>query len=471
MASLPPGPSWPPAVQLYHWVLRSPGFLEECAARYGDAFTVRIPLRGPLVVFHNPEDIKQLYTGDPHELYAGEGNRLLESLVGPNSLLLLDGERHARERKRMMPPFHGERMHAYGELIRDLAVAQLRGWRAGQTVRAGEEMQRLTLEVIIRAVFGVSEARGEELRGLLSDIMSRGQSPLVFAAMLTVPAERLRAFLAHGADGFTFLGRRFSLPWTKLAAGYVALDAFLLAEFARRRAEGVEGREDILSMLLAVRDEDGQPMSDAELRDELITLLVAGHETTANALSWALWHILRDAPLLGRLRTELDTTLGDGPLRPAQLSQLPLLDATIKESMRITPVIGLTARQLQRPMRVGRWDLPAGVYTMQCAYLTHHRPSLYPEPARFLPDRFLGKRAPGPFEFFPFGGGVRRCIGAAFATYEMKIILAEVLRRVSLSLLPGYEARLTRRNVVFAPSEGVPLRVDGPRHPAPTARA
>jgi cytochrome P450 len=236
----------------------------------------------------------------------------------------------------------------------------------------------------------------------------------------------------------------------------------LYAEMARRRASGTSGRDDILSLLLDARDEQGDGMTDRELRDEMFTLLMAGHETTATSLAWVFWHVLRHPEVLARLRAEVDTVLGDGPVEPEHITRLEYLDAVVKETQRLTPVVPFTGRILRAPARIGGRDLPAGVGVSPAIYVTHRRPDLWPEPARFHPERFLRAR-PSPFQFFPFGGGVRRCIGAAFATYETKVVLAEVLRRTDLRIAPGYRMRVTQRAVTFGPSAGMPVVMDARR--------
>jgi cytochrome P450 len=237
------------------------------------------------------------------------------------------------------------------------------------------------------------------------------------------------------------------------------VDEILFAHIARRREAGCAGRDDVLAMLIEARDETGQPMSDVELRDELITLLVAGHETTATSLAWVFYRILRHPDVLEKLRAELRQVVGPGPVAPQHVAKLEYLDATIKETQRLNPILPLTGRRLQKPMCIGRRDLPAGAVAAPCIYLTHRRLDLWPDPERFDPERFVGKR-PSPYEFFPFGGGVRYCLGAAFATYEMKIVLAQVLSRVALRPVPGHTVRVVRRGITFAPSAGMLVVLD-----------
>jgi len=304
-------------------------------------------------------------------------------------------------------------------------------------------MQAITLDVILRTVFGLDEgALLDRLRECLRRLMAFVSGTL--GVLLLMP------WLQRDLGPFTPGGR-----FVRLAR---EVDDLLFAEIARRRAEGVAGRADILSMLIAARDEDGQPMSDQELRDEMVTLLLAGHETTATSLAWAFHRLLGRPDVLGKLRAELRAAVDGGCIEPEHVARLEYLDAVVKETARLSPVISQVSRRLQAPMRIGGCDLPAGVVASPCIYLTHRRPDLWPNPARFDPERFIGAR-PNPYAFFPFGGGVRRCIGAAFATYEMKVVLAEVLTRVELRAAPGYTVRTVRRTVTLAPSGGMPVVV------------
>ena len=237
------------------------------------------------------------------------------------------------------------------------------------------------------------------------------------------------------------------------------IDALLYAQIARRRQQGGAGREDILSLLVEACDEDGRPMSDEELRDEMMTMLVAGHETTATSLAWTFHCILRRPEVMDKLRAELRAVVGSGPVEPQHIAKLDYLDATIKESQRVYPILPLVGRLLHEPLQIGGQDLPTGVVVAPCIYLTHHNPDIWPDPDTFDPDRFLGKRV-SPYDFFPFGGGIRHCIGAAFALYEMKIVLTQVLSRASLRAASWRRVRLVRRGITFAPSRGMPVVCD-----------
>jgi cytochrome P450 len=440
---LPPGPDAPPLLQGLRWVQWPIPFLEECGRRWGDAFTVRLPGRPPLVMVSHPDAIKDLFTGSEDDLRAGEANYVLEPLLGRHSLLLLDGSEHLRERRLLLPPFHGERMQAYGETMQAIARRAIDAWPVRRAFAIHPEMQSITLDVILRTVFGLDEGpKLEALRAELVELLAVSANP-----QLLLAAAQAR----QGGNGA--LRGAVARPMEVRAR----VDALLFAEIARRRAANDDGRTDVLSLLLAARDEDGRPLPDQALRDELITLLVAGHETTATSLAWAVHHVLAHPEVRARLGAELASLAGE--MTPEAVMRLDVLDAVAKETLRLTPIVPLVGRRLTRPLRIGGLDLPAGIVAAPCIVLAHRRPERWPEPLAFRPERFLEKK-PTPYEFLPFGGGVRRCLGAAFALYEMKIVLAEVMTRVVLRAAPGYQVRVVRRSVTLAPSEGMPVVVE-----------
>ena len=447
-STLPPGPRAPRLFQTLRFAFRPLQTVEACARRWGDWFTLRL-IGGRTNVFcSHPDAIRDVHAGDPETFRAGEAaGDILAPILGQRSLIVLDGERHLRERRLMSPPFHGERVHVYGRLVRDSVRRVLEGWPLGRPFPIHQEMQTVALDVILRAVFGLDDdPRLVELRRRIEGFLAHANGS---SAAFIVPP-----FLQVELGGLT--------PWGEFVRRVRAIDELLYAEMARRRREGTAGRTDILSLLLDARDEDGEPMTDQELRDEMFTMLMAGHETTATSLAWAFYELLRHPDVHRRLRDELHAVLGDGPLEPGHVSRLEYLDAVLKETQRLTPVVAFTGRMLRAPARIGRRELPAGVVVSPAIYLTHRRPDLWPEPERFHPDRFLGVR-PNPSHFFPFGGGVRRCLGAAFATYEMKVVLAEVVRRADLRIVPGYRMRRVQRAVTYAPSDGMPVVMVGRR--------
>jgi cytochrome P450 len=409
----------PVALQTALWVRRAQWMLGQCSRRFGDTFTLRIAGQGTWVVVSDPADVEAVFKADPEIARAGEGNRILEPLLGPDSVLLVDGRAHLRQRKLMLPAFHGRRMAAYRELIAGIAKAEIERWPRGEPQRLRPRMQALTLEVILHAVLGVSDpARREELRRALRRLLAMGTDPRWGSLFVILGPDRLGDFAPF---------RRRRDP----------VDRLLYAEIAERRAAsdtgaGPQPRDDIMSMLLAARHEDGSPMSDAEIHDELLTLLVAGHETTATALSWAIERLIRHPDKLGRLRDEV------------AVGEDAYLTATIQETLRLRPVIVIVIRRLTEAIELGGYDLPAGVSVVPSIHLVHRDPTIYPEPDRFRPERFL-ETPPGTYTWIPFGGGVRRCLGAAFAQQEMAIVLEElVARRVIEPADPAPERNMRR---------------------------
>jgi cytochrome P450 family 135 len=420
-AALPPGPRMSRAMQTAIWSRHAQWMLRQCQARFGDAFTIRIAYEDTWVVLSNPDAVKQVFTGDPLKLHAGEANRILLPVVGANSLLLLDEAAHLEQRKLLLPPFHGQRMMRYGELMAQIATAEIERWPLGEPYRLRPRMQEITLQIILRAVFGVSEGqRFDELRRQLRRLLDMGTDPRRMIFLLALGPERIRRVSSFRRD----LERVDRLIYEEIRA--------------RKAASDLEERDDVLSLMLQATHEDGTPMSDLELRDQLVTLLVAGHETTATALSWAIERLTRHPDKLERLTDEVRA--GDDEY----------LKAVVTETLRLRPVIVLVARRLTCPLEIGGWTLPAGTTVAPCIYLVHRRPEVYPEPDRFLPERFL-ERPPGTYTWIPFGGGVRRCLGGPFAQYEMEVVLRElVLRRRLRPARPAPE-RVFRRGITETP--------------------
>jgi cytochrome P450 len=434
---LPPGPTEPTFVTTYKWLTRPFEFLEDCAERYGEAFHLKLPQLPDLVVFSHPDVTKAVFADAGDTLLAGAFNRSLSAFLGDKSVLMVDGTDHLRKRKLLLPPFHGERMHAYGQVMMDLADEAIDAFPFGEPFAFHERMNGIALNVIVRNVIGVAPGPKEiEMRRIMTELLH-----LMTWPPLLVPAFRVD------------LGP-FS-PWGRALRKQKQADAMLFAEIGARRARDTAGQEDVLSLLLTARDEEGRPMTDAELRDELVTLLVAGHETTATALTWALRWILATPGVLERLRAEIADV---GELTPQRVQALPYLDATVREALRLCPVIPIVGRVLAEDATVGGWDLPKGTAVICSIYLTHRRPDVFEDPTRFWPDRFLGKKVT-PSEFYPFGGGIRRCIGMAFALFEMKMVLACLLRRVRIELDPTAPIRPVRRSITLMPSEGLRVRV------------
>ena len=421
---VPAGPRYPRALQTLGWARRPMPFMERCQQRYGDVFTLRVAQEGTWVFLAHPDAIQQVFKGDPRLLHAGEGNRILLPIVGHHSVLLLDEDEHMSQRKLMLPSFHGDRMRRYGDVIREIAREEVERWPLGEPVEARERMQAITLEVIMRVVFGLAE--GERL--------DRLRVALRHALEWTADTKRMIMVALLGPARVTSL--------RSLRRALDPVDELLLAEIhERREASDLAEREDILSMLLTARHEDGSAMSDQELRDELMTLLVAGHETTATALAWALERLVRHPDKLQRLRA--DVAAGEDEY----------LEAVVKETLRLRPILPLVARRLTAPMEIGGHLLPAGVRVTPCIYLVHRRPDVYPEPRRFRPERFLEQPA-GTYTWIPFGGGVRRCLGASFAMFEMKAVLSELVASRSLAPARAASERVSRRAITLTPQHG-----------------
>ncbi|HUB99950.1 MAG TPA: cytochrome P450 [Solirubrobacterales bacterium] len=418
---LPPGPRMGRVLQTAIWSRQAQWMLRQSRARFGRMFTLRIAYEGDWVMVADPELVKQVFTGDPKIFHAGEGNQVLRPVLGDNSLLVLDEKPHISQRRLLLPPFHGERMQAYGEKMTEIAAREIESWPTGTPYALRPRMQAITLEIILETVFGVHErARLEPLRGALRDFLDLTTNPMLLAPLLLVGPDRINRVSAFR--------RRID-----------RVDELIGREIAERRAdEGVAEREDILSMLVAARHEDGSPMSDAEIRDELLTLLVAGHETTATALSWAMERLVRHPEKLERLRDE------------AFAGEDAYLTATIQETLRLRPVIVLVIRKLTEPVQLGGYELPAGASVTPSIYLIHRDPEIYPEPDRFLPERFLDN-PPGTYTWIPFGGGVRRCLGAAFAQFEMAVVLRELVKRHDVRPAKPAPERNFRRAITETP--------------------
>ncbi len=398
--------------------------------RYGDLFTLRLGVLGDTVMVCDPEVAKVALT-DPERLPAGEANASIEMLVGSRSTLLLDDEEHLARRRLLLPALHGEALRAFEEDIAAITRDEAARWRRGDELRMRRVTQAITLEVIVRVIFGVRDPdRVARARELLGGFVDEGANPALF-------------FPALQRD----LGPRS--PWGRFVRRRRAVDAFIEGEIAARRAEpDAEDRDDVLSLLLRARDEEGRPLPDGDLRDELLTMLVAGHETTATGLAWAI-------EMLGRhpaVRERLVTELRDG--------RTEYLDAVITETLRIRPPVFDAVRRARAPVTLGGHELPAGTSVSILTTLIHRRADVYPQPDAFRPERFLDGAKPGAYAWVPFGGGVRRCLGAAFAHFEMRIVLRELLLSApSLELVRAEPEHVVLHAVTLIPAAGVPVRV------------
>ena len=437
MSPLPPGPSAPSLIQTLAWWNRPLAYLERNRARYGKRFTIRLLGIPPFVMLTDPADIKELFTAPADVLHPGEGARILEPVVGTNSVILLDEGAHLSQRKLMLPAFHGEKMEKLSDLVAEVTEREVESWPREAPIALHPRLQALTLEVILRAVFGLDPGpRLEAIRTRLTEILDIGSKPLGLIPQLQ------RAPFGFG-------------PWARFDELSAETDA-LIYELIEERRTGDEERDDVLSMLLEARHEDGSPMSDIELRDELMTLLVAGHETTASALAWSFERIARTPRVAERLAEE------------ANSDDDTYTTATIQETLRRRPVLpNVAPRLVKKPITVGGWDYPTDILLVGNAYLVHHDPELYPDPYDFRPERFLDE-SPGTYTWIPFGGGRRRCLGASFAQLEMKLVLKAVYGRSSVH--PAREGMETprRRSITISPRVGATVVLsDRPRSRSP----
>ena len=439
---LPPGPGAVAPLQLAAFWKRPGASLERLRARYGKRFTVQLPFQPPFVMLSDPAEIKELFTAPPDVLHPGEGARILEPIVGPRSVILLDEDPHLEQRKLMLPAFHGERMQRLTGLMTELAEREIAAWPVGEPFSLHPRLQRLTLEIILRAVFGLEQgARLDRLRDLLTDLLAFSESPLSVLPAL----QRVAGLFSARFRRFDELVRR--------------TDELIFALIEERRQTDERDRDDVLALLLQARHDDYSPMSPQELRDELMTALVAGHETTASQLAWGFERLAREPAVAARLAEERG---GD-----------EYLTAALHEILRLRPVLPNAEPRLSKQrVRIGDFEYPPGVALLASAFLVHHDPVIYPEPYAFRPERFLDQ-APGTYTWIPFGGGRRRCLGASFALQEMKIVLRIVVARFKLEPARPAAERTARRSITFSPSAGaaVVLRERTPAGSRERARA
>lgn len=430
--SIPPGPRWPVLAQTIYWVFRPVPMMHRLHRRFGDTFSVRLLALGRIVMTSDPAAIRGVFTAKAEQLHAGEANIVLAPIVGDNSVLVLDEGRHLHQRRLLLPPFHGERLRAYLDEIEEIAELAIDGWPRGETISVRDEAQKITLDVILRVVFGITDPqRTIEFRERMNAIdLNRWFKRFALMPVVgRVPWLARRIF----ADFFT---------------SKAAFDALMVEEIGLRRdVPDADRREDILSLLLQARDDEGRPMSDAELIDELVTLVVAGHETTATALAWCFELMLRHPDVWRRVREEA-TGGGD-----------EYVDAVIKESLRMRPILPLIARVVKEPFEIPGYRLPPGSAIAPNIFLAHHREASYPHPGEFRPERFLGETPEGSV-WLPFGGGMRRCIGASFALFEMRVVIQAVARRVDVRLTRDEAEPIARRAITFTPKFDVPVRIE-----------
>jgi cytochrome P450 len=441
-SALPPGPRLPAAAQFLGFWTRPLAYLERCRERYGKRFTIRLPLTPAFVMLTDPDEVKQVFTAPPDVLQPGRGARVLEPVVGANSVLLLDEGPHMEQRKLMLPAFHGERMERLAGLMTEVAAEEVESLPRGAPVALHPRMQELTLKIILRAVFGIDPgARFDALRERLQSMLAFGDKPI--------------SLLPPRPDGTVAKVAERVGPFAQFVRLQEEVDEILFALIDERRAGGGEGN-DVLAMLLEARHEDGSPMDEQEIRDELLTLLVAGHETTATSLAWAFERLVHEPAVLERLVEEID---GDDDA---------YVTATIQETLRARPVLpNVAPRYVAEPIEVGGWTYPPGCSLVANGYLIHHDPDIYPEPYAFRPERFLDE-PPGTYTWIPFGGGRRRCLGASFAMLEMGVVLRELLSRCTVSAAGDGVEVARRRNITVRPVGGARV-VLGDRAAVPLA--
>lgn len=436
--TLPPGPHIPTIVSTYRLIKHPYRFLLNCHRKYGDIFTVPMVRFNQIVYLADPDLVKEIFTVQAKKLTSGESTSFLEPFLGENSLLLLDGHEHTRQRKLLMPAFHGERIQLFGDLMRESAEEMVAGWPAGSVITLCAEMQQITLRVIVESIFGPAMSRR------MPEILEMVRGFVNVPPLLT-----FLPFLRIDLGQWSAWGR--FLAWRR------RLDSFLYAEIERRRQVPKEPPADVLDLILMSRDEGGDAMSPKEIRDQLLTLLIAGHETTAVSLTWFFATLLRNPAVMEKLLSEQRAITGGAPVSAQMLPQMRYLEAAIKESMRINNLFPAVIRKTTEPIEIGGFQLPAGTSIAPCNLLVHLSPKLYPEPEQFRPERYLDDTH--PFGWFPFGGGPRRCIGMNFALFEMKMLLATILPRVEMELLPGQSFYPKRMMLTMAPPTGVQVRI------------
>lgn len=445
-----PSSGTPGLLQKLQWVMNPVGYMESHARHYPDLFQAEVVGFGNTLVFvSHPQAIQYILTHDNKQLSApGKVNGIVEPLLGEYSVIMLEGDRHRRQRQLLMPPFHGDRMKSYGEMICEIAETVMRQLPNSQPFLARSVMSQISSQVMLKTVFGL-DVTGEnyhELKHLMTSMLDVFNTP---AASGLLFVKKLQVDLGRWS------------PWGYFLRMREKIDKLLYAEIANRRQQDLSDRLDILSLLMSARDAEGEAMTDKELRDELLTLLFAGYETTASAMSWSLYWVHALPEVKNRLQEEI-ASLGDNPA-PMDIFGLPYLTAVCNEVLRLYPVAMLTfPRRVEEPMDLLGYPLEVGTDLMGCIYLLHHREDLYPDSYQFKPERFL-ERQFSPYEFLPFGGGKRRCIGAALAAYEMKLVLATVLSGYDLKLAEKGPVKPQRRGITLSPAGGIKMLKVGDR--------
>ena len=453
MIKLPDGPQTPSLLQTIQLIAQPTHFLDTCRERYGDPFTARVlGLNSPPVVFFgHPQAIQEIFTLPLSLFDFRKATHVFEPLMGSQSLILQEGRSHQRLRQLMMPPFHGDRMKSYGQLICEITQQAIDQWTTGSTVLIHNVMPQITLQIILRVVFGIAPGpRYQQLEKMLSSLLDDITTPLYSSLFFFPPVQR-----DLGAWS----------PWGHFLRRRQQIDNLIYDEIRERRELNDTSRTDILSLLISATDENGEPMSDVELRDQLISLLLLGYETTAAVLSWAFYWIHSSPSVLEKLQSELDS-LGE-QAQPEAIAQLPYLTAVCHETLRVNPIALIcTPRKTLEPMQLAGYHFDTGTILIPCIYLAHRRPEVFPDAQQFKPERFLNQKF-SPYEYLPFGGGARGCIGMAFSMFELKLVLATSLSRYQLALVQPRPVRPVRRGITIVPSGGVPVVVRRERKAKP----
>lgn len=446
----PPSPHFPGIVQTYRWGKRPIEFLDVCKQEVGTPFTMKFVGVGDVVIVDDPSQVKETITADPKVLQAGRANQLLEPMLGTSSIMLLDGQEHLRQRRLLNPPLHGESLQKSVGIMRDITDASLDSWPIGLPFPSYPIFKAIALDVILHSVFGLnSGSKLQEFRELMLKYLTpfEGVAAILNILKIDLPGTPYRKF------------RRL------LAQANQAIYALIES---RKAAPDLAERKDILSLMIMSRDEAGMPMPTKDLRDDLVTLAFAGHETITSAMAWTLQFLTANPAAYERAVEEVRSQMGTGPLDLTKISTLTYIDAVVKESLRLRPVVTIIMRYVQEPYKLQGYEIPAGSYIAPSPYLLHQRPEIYPEPEQFRPERFLDKNKKiDNYEWIPFGIGLRRCIGMAFALLELKTVLATVLLRADLAVARRGTSRTVRNGILIVPEADAPITLKSRRPRAP----
>jgi unspecific monooxygenase len=438
---LPNGPKLPKIIQGIFYFINPYRFLSKCYKKYGDIFTMKLPGFTPMVVVSNPNTVKQIFTGDSETLRAGEANAIyFTEPFGKKSLLTLDGKEHLHARKLILPPLHGAALKNYGEKIMDITDEVISQWTVSKPFPILPQLQSITLQVILSVIFGLeTNNHSNELKTKITEFLQLGENPVtsfisgLFPGLLKHPPKKIKNLINE-------------------------INALIYKQIEHRR-KNPSNSSDILNILITAKDENNIGLSDEELRDELIALLVAGHDTTATTGTWAIYNLLSNPDVYNKANLAISEAAGtEKTLSLDKIQNISCLQCIIKETQRFQPIVPLVARITHAPITLNSFEIPDGYTIAPCIYLAGKYGQQWENPDQFLPERFYEKNI-DPYQYFPFGGGTRRCIGAAFAMFELQIMLAKILNQFTLSLKKNYQVKVARRGVTFGTSDGVPIIV------------